>query len=68
MAAFLTLAVTKGHRLVELGKKPDEMLKKWWEEIQDFKFPITINGTATFVGPDGKSTVVPFESTFPPKQ
>jgi hypothetical protein len=68
MAAFLTLAVTKGHRLVEMGKKPDEMLKKWWEEVQDFKFPITINGTATFVGPDGKSMVVPFEGTFPPKK
>jgi hypothetical protein len=67
MAAFLTLAVTKGHRLVEMGKKPDEMLKRWWEEVADFKFPITVNGTATFVGPDGKSMIVPFEATFPPK-
>jgi hypothetical protein len=44
-----------------------ELVKKWWEGIGDFNFPISVNGTATFVGPDGKDLIVPFEGTFPPK-
>lgn len=62
------LLVTKGHRLQEMNVKAPDLLKKWWDDIQDFKFPISVNGTATFVGPDGKSMIVPFEGTFPPKQ
>lgn len=64
---MLLLLVTKGHRLQELNIKAPDLLKKWWDDIQDFKFPIMVNGTATFVGPDGKSMIVPFEATFPPK-
>ena len=45
-----------------------ELVKAWWEGIGDFNFPITVMGTATFVGPDGKSMIVPFEGTFPPKK
>jgi hypothetical protein len=47
---------------------PAELVKKWWEGIGDFNFPITVNGTATFVGPGGKSIIVPFEEIFPPKK
>jgi hypothetical protein len=64
---MLLLLVSKGHRLQELNVKAPDLLKKWWDDIQDFKFPIMVNGTATFVGPDGKSMIVPFEGTFPPK-
>ncbi len=52
----------------ELNVRPRISLKKWWDDIQDFKFPIKVYGTATFVGPDGKSMIVPFEGVFPPKQ
>jgi hypothetical protein len=45
-----------------------ELVKAWWEGIGDFNFPITVVGTATFVGPDGKNMIVPFEGTFPPKK
>jgi len=62
------LLVTKGHRLQEMNVKAPDLLKKWWDDIEDFKFPISVNGTATFVGPDGKSMIVPFEGTFPPKK
>ena len=48
-----------------MNTTPAEQLKKWWEGISDFNFPITVNGTATFVGPDGKNIIVPFEGTFP---
>lgn len=44
-----------------------ELVKKWWEGIGDFTFPIKVIGTATFVGPDGKNVIVPFEGTFPSK-
>ena len=65
---MLLLLVSKGHRLQELDVKAPDLLKKWWDDIQDFKFPIMVNGTATFVGPDGKNMIVPFEGTFPPKK
>ncbi len=64
-AANLSLLVTGGHRLQEMNVKSGDLLKKWWEGISDFNFPITVNGTATFVGPDGKNIIVPFEGTFP---
>jgi hypothetical protein len=53
--------------LAEKNISPAELVKKWWEGIGDFNFPISVNGTATFVGPDGKDLIVPFEGTFPPK-
>jgi Late embryogenesis abundant protein len=66
--ANLSLLVTSGHRLQEMNVKSGDLLKKWWEGISDFTFPITVNGTATFVGPDGKNIIVPFEGTFPEKK
>ncbi len=65
--ANLSLLVTGGHRLEEMKVKSGDLLKKWWEGISDFNFPIGVNGTANFVGPDGKSLIVPFEATFPQK-
>jgi hypothetical protein len=44
-----------------------DLVKQWWEGVGDFNFPITVNGTATFIGPDGKDIIVPFEGTFPSK-
>jgi hypothetical protein len=66
-SANLALSVTGGFRLKEMNTTPAEQLKKWWEGISDFNFPIGVNGTATFIGPDGKNIIVPFEGTFPPK-
>jgi hypothetical protein len=66
--ANLALMVTSGHRLLEMNVKSADLLKKWWEGISDFNFPITVNGTANFAGQDGKTIIVPFEATFPPKQ
>ena len=62
-----SLMVANGTRLMEMKVTAPDLLKKWWEGISDFTFPITVNGTATFVGPDGKNVIVPFEGTFPPK-
>ncbi len=65
--ANLALLVTSGHRLQEMNVKAGDLLKKWWEGISDFSFPIGVNETASFVGPDGKTIIVPFEATFPAK-
>jgi hypothetical protein len=67
MTGVSTLNTVGGAQLKEMNKKADEFLKKWWEEIADFKFPIKVMGAATFVGPDGKNMIVQFEGTFPPK-
>lgn len=62
------LSVAGGQRVKEMNVTPVDLLKKWWEGIADFNFPITVNGTANFVGPDGKTIIVPFEATFPEKK
>lgn len=62
-----SLMVANGTRLMEMKVTAPDLLKKWWEGISDFNFLITVNGTATFVGPGDKSVIVPFEGTFPPK-
>jgi hypothetical protein len=67
MTGMATLRTVGGVQLKEMDKKPDDLLKKWWDEIGDFSFPIKVMGSATFVGPDGKNMIVQFEGTFPPK-
>jgi hypothetical protein len=66
LTGMATLRTVGGEQLKEKNVKPDDLLKKWWEEIGDFKFPIKVMGTATFVGPDGKNMIVQFEGAFPP--
>jgi hypothetical protein len=66
LTGMATLRTVGGEQLKQKDLKPDELLKKWWDEIGDFKFPIKVTGTATFVGPDGKNMIVQFEGTFPP--
>jgi hypothetical protein len=62
-----TLNVQNGPKLKEMNVTSIDLLKKWWTAIGDFTFPVSVNGTGTFVGPDGKNIIVPFEGTFPPK-
>jgi len=62
------LLVTSGYKLQQMNIKAPDLLKKWWDGISDFTFPITVNGTANFIGPDGNTMVVPFEGTFPVKK
>lgn len=59
-----TLAVTQGFRMQELGVKPPDLVKSWWETIGDFGYAIRVSeGVATFTA--GKaSTLVTFQETF----
>ena len=59
------LAVTSGTRVTNLGLKPGDVVKDWWEKIGDFSFGIKVSeGVALF---NGASMVVSFEDTFPKK-
>jgi hypothetical protein len=63
-----TLNVQNSQKLKEMNITSTDLLKKWWEGVSDFNFPIMVNGTANFASPDGKTTIVPFEGTFPEKK
>jgi len=59
-----TLAVTQGFRMQELGVKPPDVVKTWWETIGDFDYAIQISeGVATFTAGQA-STLVTFQDTF----
>lgn len=62
--AFLNLALANAVPLKELGISRDDMIKKWWTEITDFKYKIRVTGDADFSSPQGnvKST---FSDIFP---
>ncbi|HWU40041.1 MAG TPA: hypothetical protein VN203_20520 [Candidatus Acidoferrum sp.] len=61
------LAVTSGKRVTDLGLKPGDMVKDWWEKIGDFSFGIKVSeGVAMFNGPGG-NVIVPFDDSFPKK-
>jgi len=57
------LAVTSGRRVTDLGLKPGDMVKDWWEKVGDFPFGIKVSeGVAMF---EGGSLLVSFEDMFP---
>lgn len=62
-----TLAVSSGFRLQSLGLKPQDLVKKWWEEIGDFTFGIRVSeGVANFISEQG-AVLAFFAGTFPKK-
>ena len=63
--ALLSLMVTGGFKLKELGVSPWDALEKWWTEIPDFTFTIRVReGTAIF-NADGLMKSVTFNFAFP---
>jgi hypothetical protein len=49
-----------------MGEKPAVLIKKWWETVGDFAFPIELrNGVATFVNAEGETIMSTFQGTFP---
>lgn len=62
-----SLSVGAGNvtKLQEMKTTPAAMVKKWWETIGDFPFPITISGgTALFKDEKGKEVQATFTGTF----
>ncbi len=53
-------------KIKEMGTTQAAVVKKWWNDVGDFSFPITVNnGTATFICPDGTSVLAYFKGQFP---
>lgn len=62
-----SLSVGAGNvaKLQEMKTTPAEMVKKWWETIGDFPFPITVTGgTALFKDEKGKEVQAIFSGKF----
>jgi|Deesub1362B_J571_1020462.scaffolds.fasta_scaffold03840_2 hypothetical protein len=67
---LLSMLVPAGNveRWKKMKVKPAALIKRWWETVGDFAFPIEVrNGVATFQRPDGESIISTFKATFPPK-
>ena len=48
-----------------MGKKPAELVKKWFDSISDFDFPVEVkDGTAVFKTEDGKELRASFSGKF----
>ena len=53
-------------KLKEMGTTQAEILKKWWDNIGDFSFPIDVkNGVATFENEEGDNVWSYFTAKFP---
>jgi hypothetical protein len=63
--AFMSLGVVGGMDLQKMGKKPWDMLEKWWTTAPDFTFPVEVrNGSAVFKA-DGITKVAAFKAKYP---
>ncbi len=61
----LTVAAPNVARMQEMKTTAAELVKKWWENIGDFTFPITISGgTAIFRDEKGKEVRSTFTGKF----
>ncbi len=60
-----SLAVASGYRVQQLGLKPADIVKEWWEKFGDFPFKIKVSeGVATYSA--GKASLLAtFEGVFP---
>ena len=62
---LLNLLVTAGFKLQAKGTNAWAALEKWWTEISDMSFPITIHeGSFTFKA-DSVKKILPFKGTYP---
>lgn len=70
-ATVVSLMVGAEHaaKIAEKKTSAGAMVKKWWEEISDFTFPIGVsNGTAIFKDEKGKEIRANFSAKWEPKK
>lgn len=63
--AFLSLGVVGGMDLQKMGKKPWDMLEKWWTTAPDFSFPVEVREGAAVFKADGITKVAAFKAKYP---
>ncbi|MCA1959657.1 MAG: hypothetical protein LDL33_02590 [Desulfomonile sp.] len=60
----LSVGAENAQKLQNMKTNPAQITQKWWSEISDFSFPVTVTGTATFQDEKGKTIRVPFSGKF----
>jgi hypothetical protein len=64
----LSVGAEFASRIAEMKTSPGALVSKWWKDISDFSFPITVaNGTAVFKDEKGKDVQVSFSGSWPKK-
>ena len=63
--AQLSLLVTGGFKLKEKGLSFWDVLEKFWTEIPDFSFPISVNQGSAIFKADGVTKGISFNATYP---
>jgi hypothetical protein len=63
--AFMSLGVVGGMDLQKMGKKPWEMLEKWWTAAPDFSFPLEVRSGSAVFKADGITKVTAFKAKYP---
>ena len=64
-SGLLSLLVTGGFKLKAKGINAWAALEKWWTQIPDMAFPITVHEGSFIFTADGVSKTVPFKATYP---
>ncbi len=64
----LSVGADKVQKMQEMKVKAPDLVKKWWENVGDFSFPIEVTaGTALFKDEKGKEIRVTFSDKWPKK-
>ena len=64
-ASLLSLLVTGGFKLKEMGMSPWDALEKWWTAASEFSLPIEVKEGSAIFKADGLVKVATFNATFP---
>jgi hypothetical protein len=64
-SALLSLLVTGGFKLKEMGKSPWDILKMVWTGAPELSVPVTLSGGSFVFSADGVTKVVPLQAKFP---
>jgi hypothetical protein len=63
--AFMSLGVVGGTQIQKMGKKPWDLIEKWWTTAPDFSFPVEVReGSAVFKA-DEITKVAAFKAKYP---
>ena len=63
--AFMSLGVVGGTQLQKMGKKPWDMIQKWWTTAPDFSFPVEVREGSAVFNADGITKVAAFKAKYP---
>ncbi len=62
---LLSLLVTGGFKLKEMGVSPWDVLERWWVGVPEYSVPVSLKESVFYFVFEGQTKVVPFEAEFP---